>query len=161
MFEIRMQNLLRIIIASGGTPALPVRADWPVHKALVWIGTQSARNGSGLDDLISTFPDPTVGIAVVGATEGLRALVDQGYLALHGNGYTAQWRVDETAAAAARRDLMREDLVTARLLIQAGQRLATWASTALKNADKAAGSWGSTVSGPTPTVRQPPVLALL
>jgi hypothetical protein len=161
MSQIRIHNILRIMIASGSTPALPVGADWPVHKALVWLGTEAKRHRSTIAELISSYPDPDAGLAVAGVTGGLASLVDEGFLVLDGNGYTARWRVSEPAAAAARRDLMREDLQAARLLTQAGQRLATWASTALKNADIAAASWASTVSGPAPVVRQSPVLALL
>lgn len=149
------------MIASGGTSALPVRTDWPVHRALVWVGAEADRCHSKLTDLISTNPDPAVGVAVSGAREALAALVHQGFLVVDGEGYTARWRVKEDAVASARRDLMQEDLVTAGLLVQAGQRLATLASTALKNADRAAASWAWTVAGPTPTVRHPPVLALL
>lgn len=161
MFEIRIQNLLRIMIACGDAEALPVRVDWPVHRALVWLGAEARREGSSLAGLISTFPDPAVGLAVEGADDALTALLDQGFLTIEGEGYTARWRVPDAAAVEARRDLLREDLLNARLLAQAGQRLATWASMALKNADTAAASWASTVSEPTPTVRQLPVLALL
>jgi hypothetical protein len=161
MFQIRMNSLLRIIIASGETPALPVRTNWPVHKALAWVGAESVRFGSNLADIISISPDPDAGQAVRGVAESLSALVDEGFLVLEGNGYTARWRVSQAAATSARRGIMREDVATARILVHAGQRLATWASTALKNADRAAASWAPTISESTPTVRQPPVLALL
>ena len=161
MSQIRMQHVLRVMIVSGGVTALPARADWPVHKALVWLGAEATRCRSTLAELVSSSPDPDAGIAVAGVTEGVESLADQGFLALDGTGYTARWRVSEPAAVQARRDLMREDLLTAQLLTQAGQRLATWASTALKNSDTAAASWASTVAGPTPAVRHPPVLALL
>jgi hypothetical protein len=127
-----MNTVLRIVIASGGTRALPVRTDWPVHKALAWVGAESVRQGSALANVISTFPDPDVGRAVCGTSQSLANLVDQGFLVLEGQGYTARWRVDQAAATAARRELMREDLATARILVHAGQRLATWASTALR-----------------------------
>ena len=104
--------------------------------------------------------DPDAHLRVEGLDSAVDALVSAGFLLQAGTGYTGRWAVEPGAATKACLDLMRETPDTALLLVQAGQRLATWASTVLKNADTAAASWAETVSGPTPTVRQPPLVLL-
>lgn len=99
-------------------------------------------------------------MAVEGVEAALTALIHEGFLVQSGFGYTARWVIDPELATSARRELLREDPLIAVLLVQAGQRLAVWASTALKNAETAAASWAVTVDGPMPTVRQPPLVAL-
>ncbi len=160
MFSIRINKLLSIMMAAGEVTALPVRATWPVHRALAWLGEEAERRGTRPLSTLTLRPDPDACVAVDGAEQALATLIDEGFLVLSGTGYTARWAVNPDSAAAARRALLREEPFIAVLIVQAGQRLATWASTALKNADTAAASWASTVSGPMPTVRQPPLVAL-
>jgi hypothetical protein len=160
MFSIRMDLVLRAIIAGGEVAALPVRASWPVHRAVVWLASESARRGVEPPLPVITKPDPDVYVAVDGVETALAALVAEGFLVQAGAGYTARWVMDPCAAISARRELMRTDPQVAGLLVQAGQRMATWASTVLKNADTAAATWSSTVCGGTPTVRQPALVAL-
>lgn len=160
MSSIRMKLILRTIIAGGEVTALPVRASWPVHRAIAWLASESARCGVEPPLSVITKPDPDVYIAVDGVETALAALIAEGFLVQAGAGYTARWVIDPDSAISARRELMRTDPHVADLLVQAGQRLATWASTALKNADTAAASWPPTVCGGTPTVRQPALVAL-
>src|SRR6516225_5295491 len=160
MFSIHMNRLLAMIMAAGEVTALPVRVTWPVHRALAWLGEEAGRRGAMPSLTLTLKPDPDACVAVDGAEQALAALVGEGFLVLSGAGYTARWAVNPDSAAVARRELLREELVTAVLIVQAGQRLAMWASTALKNADTAAASWASTVVGPMPTVRQPRLVAL-
>lgn len=160
MFSIHMKQLLATIIAVGEVTALPVRVTWPVHRALVWLEEEADRQDAMPSLALTLRPDPDTGVAVDGAEQALATLVDEGFLLLSGTGYTARWAVNPDSASAARRALLRADLVTAELLFQAGQRLAMWASTTLKNADTAAASWALTVVGPMPTVRQPSLVAL-
>lgn len=155
-----MKQLLATMIAAGQVTALPVRVTWPVHRALIWLGEEADRRDAMPSLALTLRSDPDTGMAVDGAEQALAMLVDEGFLVLSGTGYTARWVLSPNPASAARRALLREDLVTAALLYQAGQRLAMWASTALKNADTAAASWAPTVVGPMPTVRQPPLVAL-
>lgn len=160
MFLIGMSNLVSTMIAAGGVSALPVRTNWPVHRAVAWLADEARRSGLGLLSSVSVCPDPDACVALGGVDEAIEALVEEGFLSQSGTGYLARWVVDPASETSACRRLMREDVATARLVAQAGQRLATWASTALKNADRAAASWSSTVSSGTPTVRHPPLLAL-
>jgi hypothetical protein len=155
-----MDLILRTIMAAGDVTALPVRVTWPVHRALVWLLTESLRCGAAPPLTMVTRPDPDACVAVRGVEKGLAALVNEGFLVQSGTGYTARWVVDPISATSARRELLREDPVVAGLLVQAGQRLATWASTALKNSDTAAASWSATVPDVTPTVRHPPLVLL-
>jgi hypothetical protein len=160
MFSRRMIYLLRTMMAAGEVAALPARVTWPVHRALAWLGEEAWRRGTVPSLTMTVGPDPDACVAVDEAEHALETLVHEGFLVQSGTGYTARWAVDLDAATVARRGLLREDPVTAALLVQAGQRLATWASTALKNADTAAASWAFTVIGTTPVVRQPPLVAL-
>jgi hypothetical protein len=160
MFPICMTDVLSVMMAAGEVVALPARVTWPVHRALIWLDEEAGRQGAMPSLTLTLRPDPDVFVAVDGAEQALAALIEDGFLFLSGTGYTARWTVDPDSATAARRALMRQEPVAALLLVQAGQRLATWASTALKNSDKAAASWASTVTGPMPTVRQPPLVAL-
>lgn len=155
-----MKLILRTIMAGGEVAALPVRATWPVHRAVVWLVSEFARLGIEPPLAVTTRPDPDVYTAVDGVESALTALVAEGFLVLSGAGYTARWVIDSSSVTSARRELMRTDPLVARLLVQAGQRLATWASTVLKNADTAAASWSSTLCGATPTVRHPALVAL-
>lgn len=155
-----MNIVLRIIMASGQVTGLPVRVTWPVHQALVWLSAEFSRRATAPPVPLTTRPDPDVCVAVDGVEDALAALIDEGFLVQAGAGYTARWVVDPESATSARRELLREDPLTGTLLVQAGQRLAVWASTALKNTETAAASWGVTVDGPTPTVRHPPLVAL-
>ena len=148
------------MMAAGEVTALPARVTWPVHRALAWFDEETARRDAAPSFTMIVRPDPDACVAVDGAEHALAILVDEGFLVQSGTGYTARWAVDQGSAIVARRALMCEDPLTAVLLVQAGQRLATWASTALKNADTAAASWASTVFWPMPTVRQPPLVAL-
>ena len=160
MFSIDMNRLLGMMMAAGEVAALPVRVTWPVHRALAWLGEEARRRDAMPSLMLTLRPDPDACVAVDGADQALATLVDEGFLVLSGTGYAARWTVNPDSAAVARRALLREELVTVVLIVQAGQRLATWASTASKNADTAAASWASTVFGPMPTVRQPPLVAL-
>jgi hypothetical protein len=160
MLSIRMENLLRTMMAGGGVSAQPVRVTWPVHRALIWLGEETGKQAATEWTDLTIRPDPDACRAVQGAEFALSLLIDEGFLVKSGEGYTAKWEVDPDQAANARRVLMREDPQVAVLLTQAGQRLARWASTAVKNAETAAESWASPVTGPTPTVRQPPLVAL-
>jgi hypothetical protein len=155
-----MNMILRTIMAAGEMTALPVRVSWPVHRALGWLLAESSRCGAAPPLTMVTRPDPDACVAVEGVDRGLAALVDEGFLVQAGAGYTARWVVDPSSATSARRELLREDPLMAALLVQAGQRLATWASTALKNSDTAAASWPAAVHGATPTVRHPPLVLL-
>lgn len=160
MFLIGIEDLLGTMMAAGGVSALPVRTNWPVHRALLWLAEEERRSGLEVLGSMSLQPDPDTCVAVAGVDEAIEALVEEGFLRRMGEGYLARWVVDPLSATSARRRLMREEIATARLVAQAGQRLATWVSTALKNADSAASSWSSTVVAGTPTVRHPPLLAL-
>jgi hypothetical protein len=159
-FSIHMNGILRIILTSGYLPALPVRATWPVHRALVWLQAEASHYEAVPHFEFTTRPDPEVYVAVDGVEQALAVLIAEGFLVQAGSGYTARWVIAPEAAAAARRELLREDPLMATLLVQAGQRLATWASMVLKNADTAAASWAPTVDASTPAVRQPPLVAL-
>jgi hypothetical protein len=160
MFPIRMNIVLRIIMASGQVTGLPVRVTWPVHRALAWLSAEFSRRATAPPMPLATRSDPDVCVAVEGVEAALAALVDEGFLVQSGAGYTARWVINAEWATSARRELLREDPLTAALLVQAGQRLAVWASTALKNSETAAASWAPAVDGPTPTVRQPPLVVL-
>lgn len=156
----RMSDILSMMIAGGDVAALPARATWPVHRALLWLSDEATRRSVDLGLKILSEPDPDVCLAAVGAEEALSLLLDDGLLTGQGSGYTALWHVEGSFATYSRRAMLREEPATVRLICQAGQRLATAASTALKNADTAAASWASMVTGPSPTVRQPPLVAL-
>ena len=160
MLSIRMCNVLRIMIAAGDVEALPVGVNWPVHRALAWLGSEAEGCGTDLSLTFKSWPDPDACIAVEGGDDAVAALIAEGFLVKCGAGYTARWAICPRAATDARRALMREGPLTAALFVQAGQRLATWSSTALKNSDTAAASWAFTVDGPIPTVRQPRLVAL-
>ena len=149
-----MADLLAMMVASAEVAALPVGVRWPVHRALCALAEDHAVLA------VSSAPDPDVFVRVDGADEALQALIERGLLEKTGSGYTARWVVQPYAIPAARRALLREEPSTAAVITQVGQRLATWASTALKNVDNAASSWASQVASPTPTVRQPPLVAL-
>lgn len=155
-----MNNLLATMMAVGGVAALPVRGNWPIHRALIWLSSECSRHGLTTPVTVTTKPDPDVCVAVDGLDDALDALIADGFLVLVGAGYTARWLIEPGLAVCARRDLLRTDPSTAKLVAQAGQRLASWASTALKNADTAAASWTSTVCGTMPTVRQPELVLL-
>lgn len=155
-----MMDALRTMMAVGEVNALPAGVTWPVHRALVWLRDEAERMGEELPFIVTVRPDPDALTAVEGADDAIVALVDEGFLVQSGLGYTARRTVEVRGATAARRALLREDPATVTLLVHAGQRLETWASTALKNADTAAASWASAVTGPTPTVRQPALVAL-
>ena len=150
---------MRTIMAVGEMTALPVRVTWPVHRAVAWLLAECSRCGAAPPLRVMTRPDPDAYVAVDGVEKALAALIEEGFLVQLGAGYTANWIIDPHSATSARRELLREDPLMARLLVQAGQRLATWASTALKNSDTAAASWASTVSGAAPTVRHPALVA--
>ncbi len=160
MYRERMDYLIRTIIAAGAVEALPVGVSWPVHRAVLMAVTEAARLGLPLDVTAEGFPDPDTYRAVPGVEAVLGNLALDGFMAIEGAGYTARWVVDTSAAALARRELFALPPETAGVLTYAGQRLATWASTALKNAETAAASWRPHVEGPTPTVRQPPLVAV-
>lgn len=148
------------MMAAGGLVALPVAVSWPIHRALIWLHDEVEQRGQVLPFAVRVRSDPDAYIAVEGAEEALAALIAEGFLVLSGSGYTARWAVEAGGVTAARRALLREDPATGALVVHAGQRLATWASTALKNVDTASASWSATVCGPIPTVRQPPLVAL-
>lgn len=155
-----MNIVLRIIMASGQVTGLPVRVTWPVHRALVWLSAEFFRRATAPPVPLTTRSDPDVCVAVEGVEAALAALIDEGFFVQAGTGYTARWVIDPESAISARRELLREDPLTGALLVQAGQRLAVWASTALKNSETAASSWAATMEGPMPTVRHPPLVAL-
>ena len=131
-----------------------------MHRAVAWLSSESSRCGVAPPLPVITKPDPDAYVAVEGVEKALAALIDEGFLVQSGTGYTARWVISPGSATSARRELLRADPLTAGLLVQAGQRLATWASTALKNADTAAASWAATVCGATPTVRHPALVVL-
>jgi hypothetical protein len=150
-----MYSVLRTILAAGEVTALPVRTTWPVHKAVLWLSSETDRLRIDLGLAVRTTPDPDVCMAAEGVEDALAALVADGFLRQSGVGYLATWVTDPDSLTLARRELFRADARVATLLAQAGQRLATWASTAVKNSDTAAESWGSTVRCSTPTDRHP------
>lgn len=156
----QMNGILRVLLASGELSALPVRVTWPIHRALAWLQVKASQHGAAQRFAFTTRPDPDVCIAIDGVEQAMAALIAEGFLIQAGTGYTARWMIAPEAVAPARRDLLHEDALTATLLVQAGQRLATWASTALKNVDTAAESWAPTVDAGTPSARQPPLVAL-
>lgn len=160
MSVIRMTDLLALMIASGEVGALPVRTRWPIHQAFMDLAHRVTDISADGGFELRTAPDPEVFTRVDGADEALILVVETGLLEQVGSGYTARWAVVPDAANNARRTLLREDPAMARAITQAGHRLATWASTVLKNVDTAAASWASTVTSSTPTVRQPPLLAV-
>jgi hypothetical protein len=159
-FSIQMNGILRIVLGSGRLSALPVRVTWPIHRALIWLQVEASLSGAVPHLEFTTRPDPDVYLAVDGVEQALAALIAEGFLVQSGSGYTARWVIAPEAATSARRELLREDPLMATLLVQAGQRLATWASTALKNVDTAAESWASTVDGSTPAARHPRLVSL-
>lgn len=154
----RMTILLKAMIACGGVSALPVRLNWPIHRAVAWLGSSGCKSSLGVS--FATRPDPGVGLCVDGVEVALASLVDEGYLRKVGSGYTARWVVNEAMTPEARRILMSEQPAAAALIVQAGQRLAALASIALKNAESAATSWSETVIGSMPTDRHPPLVAV-
>lgn len=160
MSVIRMAAVLRMMISAGEVSALPVGATWPAHQSVIWMNDQARKLGVLLPFIVSVRSDPATCVAVQGLDEALLLLSEEGVLAVEGSGYLAQWKVEPCAAPLARRQLLREDPALARLIVQAGQRLATLASTAVKNAETAALSWSSTVESGTPTDRQPPLVSL-
>jgi hypothetical protein len=156
----RMSLILSMMIAAGDVRALPARATWPIHQALIWLAAEASRRSIDLGLPIRSEPDPDVCVAAVGAEEAICLLLHGGLLATQGHGYAARWCVDAELTSTIRRALFRHDPATARLIHQAGQRLATAASTAMKNLDSATVSWTSAIAGSTPTVRQPRLVAL-
>jgi hypothetical protein len=154
-----MENILCAILAAGGVQALPVGATWPLHRAVLLLPDECSRRCIALPLQIAAQPDPSAGLAVDGLETAFSTLLAQGLVEQHGSGYTARWIITPDMIAS-RRALMRLRPEFAAVLAYVGQRLATWASTALKNIDTAAASWAPTVAGPMPTLRHPPLVAL-
>lgn len=82
-----MKLVLRTIMAAGEVTALPVRATWPVHRAVVWLSCESARSGMEAPLPVVTKPDPDAYVAVEGVEKALAALVAEGFLKQSGTGY--------------------------------------------------------------------------
>ncbi len=146
-----MATVLRMMIASSGVEALPARVEWPLHDAMRAALAEADSEVGGLGFVCETHPDPDAYVRVVGLAEAFRILEQTGFFSPCGEGYLATWLITSDAAVSARRDLLREPTNIARVIAQAGQRLATSVSTVLKNAQSAARSWGPIVASSGPT----------
>lgn len=146
-----MAAVLRMMIASSQVEALPARVEWPLHDAMRAALASADAQADGLGFMCEVHPDPDVYVRVVGLAEAFASLEDMGLIRPTGEGYLAIWRVAGEASALARRDLFREPAATARVIVQAGQRLATSVSTVLKNAQRASWSWDPMVASSGPT----------
>jgi len=146
-----MTTVLRMMVASSGVEALPARVEWPLHDAMRAALAEADSEAGGLGFVCEIHADPDVYVRVVGLAEAFRTLEQTGFVSPCGEGYLATWLVTSDAAVSARRDLLREPADTARVIAQAGQRLATSVSTVLKNAQRAARSWGPIVASSSPT----------
>lgn len=155
-----MADLLAMMIASGEVAALPVGIHWPVHRGFLELTKLADLADVDLGYRLTAAPDPDVCLRVSGAEEALTMVIGAGLFDQVGAGYEARWQVVAEAVTHVRRRVMTEDPRVAHVVTQAGQRLATAASTTLKNIDTASASWAPTVASATPAVRQPPLVAL-
>lgn len=146
-----MAAVLRMMIASSRVEALPARVEWPLHDAMRAALANSDGQAGGLGFMCEMHPDPDVYVRVVGLAEAFATLEPTGFIRPSGEGYLATWLVADEASILARRDLFHEPTATARVIDQAGQRLATAVSTVLKNAQSAARSWAPMVASSGPT----------
>lgn len=146
MSVLPMSDLVRLMVAAGPVRVIPVRASWPLHKALLELSEDDRRLLSlNVGASWSTYLDPSAGVAVHGAEAALIELLESGAFIQEGCGYLARWRLTGPADQTLRRQLMAEAAETSAVVHRAGKRWATLAATVLKNADTAARSWDSTV----------------
>jgi len=155
MSVLPMTDLVELMMAAGPVRVIPVRVAWPMHKALAQIDTadrDTLRTFMGAGLMVRS--DPAVGHRIEGLDEAFDALVQANVLTLQGTGYLARWRLPEWSEVGLRRRLLAIEPKLSALAYRAGKRWATFAATALKNADTAAESWASHVLGGTPRLRQ-------
>src|SRR5260370_20380182 len=132
-----MVDLLGMLLVQGPSRC-PLRAQWPLHRALADLNLAVANT-----DLAGSLPpfsfkaDAVVGVVEQGAVMGLHELVANGFMGIAGDGWNAALEVtDQKQLHAYRRMLMGLDPRLAGLTYQGGSNWAARAVAAEKNWDK-------------------------
>lgn len=125
-----MSELIAAMIAAGGPTCTDARDHWPLHQALVRLGSDAPESASL--PLLRSRPDPEVGRRVHGVTRALWDLVGCGLLCVDNSQDDVRFIVDTAELPRARRGLMRLDPQSQMVVYAAAERWAL-ASTSRKN----------------------------
>lgn len=158
---IDLEDLVGMMLAAGGPAVIPARIEWPLHRALHDLHERAGRCGlrSQLPQL-SFRPCPDVAVRAAGGREAMFSLARRGTLDAEGTGRQAVLRLAPDARVKLRRELMRLDPETVRLVQWGATRWAALVATSAKNRSTARRSPGSTVASDTPKrLHEPPGIA--
>lgn len=155
MFEIRLSDLVRMLLVLGGPRSFISTVPWPLHAAVVQMEDARKREGRlrSCGDLVLR-PDPEVGMRVAGLDAALSELIASRELQLGTNAGLDVWEIDEALLSRPRRALWALPDEDVELLRKTAQRWESLATTSLKNWRTAVASSDSTVASSIPNRRR-------
>jgi len=147
-----LTGIIGMMLVAGGPQEQPAGIRWPMHLALREFFAASRRCGEADVQAIrpALRPSPDLGLEVLGANDGLEALVCRGVLERKGTLRDARLTVRHEATSLLRRQFMALTPRQASLIQRAGARWAALACTTSKKSSTALRSSDSTVRSSTP-----------
>lgn len=154
-----LSKQIALLLAAGGPKLQYARVTWPLQKSLVQLHDEAEESGVPLPEglRLELVRDPDSGRAIKGVNKALLELIREGVLRKEGSLRQAKLRADNAHLEALRRDLMRQDPATVRLIHRAGIRWEAFSATASKNRSALARSAGSKVASSTPKRAKSPL----